>query len=327
MNKILLIIPYFGQFNNYFSLFLESCRNNPTVNWLILTDDTTLYSYPNNVKVVYTTLSEIKSRIEKKLGFDIKLDTPYKLCDFKPTYGYVFDEYLKGYAFWGYCDTDMIFGNIRTFITDDILNKSDKVLSRGHLSLWRNCKKMNEFFMASTNGLYKSVFTSEQNFSFDEWGAKGVAHYIKKYINKDRFWDEIPFDDISTLKGNFVSSQRGKEGLSNTIYRYDHGELQRLSLFDSCVNRVNCKFKNITHSGGYLHIPVLYIHLQKRNLLIKKGVADDQFLIVPPNKFIPYQEIDDVTLMKLGRKIWIYPQYFIIRYRNLLRKLKKFLHK
>ena len=103
MNKILLIIPYFGQFNNYFSLFLESCRNNPTVNWLILTDDTTPYSYPNNVKVVYTTLSEIKSRIEKKLGFDIKLDTPYKLCDFKPTYGYVFDEYLKGYAFWGYC--------------------------------------------------------------------------------------------------------------------------------------------------------------------------------------------------------------------------------
>ena len=87
------------------------------------------------------------------------------------------------------------------------------------------------------------------------------------------------------------------------------------------------KWRFRTGWGGYSHISVLYVHLQKRRMLIKDGVADDQFLIVPPNKFIPYQEIDDVTLMKLGRKIWIYPQYFIIRYRNLLRKLKKFLHK
>lgn len=50
MNKICLITPYFGKFNNYFELFLNSYRCNPTVNWLILSEDETQYSYPDDIK-------------------------------------------------------------------------------------------------------------------------------------------------------------------------------------------------------------------------------------------------------------------------------------
>ena len=47
------------------------------------------------------------------------------------------------YDFWGYCDIDLIFGNIRKFITDDILDKYDKILSRGHFTLFRNKDSIN----------------------------------------------------------------------------------------------------------------------------------------------------------------------------------------
>ena len=309
MNNILLIVPYFGKFNNYFTLFLDSCRHNPTVNWLILTDDVAGYPYPDNVKVVYTTLNEVKNKIEERLGFSVALYSAYKLCDFKPAYGYVFNEYLKGYDFWGYCDTDMIFGDIRSFITDSILRRSDKVLSRGHLSLWRNSKMMNEFFMTSTDGFYRTVFTSGSNFSFDEWGKRGVANHLKERLSEERFWDGVPFDDIHQLKGNFISAQRGPEGLSNTLYGYRQGTLVRHSI-----------------SGGVIHSkPVLYIHLQKRRMMVSPKTTPSGFIIAPPNKFLPYKEIDMSVLRSLGRKVWLYPQYFTIRYRNLSRKISGFL--
>ena len=47
----IFIIPYFGKFNNYFQLFLNSCSTNENYNWLILTDDDGKYDYPKNVEV------------------------------------------------------------------------------------------------------------------------------------------------------------------------------------------------------------------------------------------------------------------------------------
>ena len=53
MKKVAYVIPYFGKFPKGFDLFLMSCRNNPTIDWLIFTDDHTSYEYPSNVKVYY----------------------------------------------------------------------------------------------------------------------------------------------------------------------------------------------------------------------------------------------------------------------------------
>ena len=44
------------------------------------------------------------------------VNSPYKLCDYKPVYGLIFDEDLQDYDFWGHCDVDLIFGDIRKFI-------------------------------------------------------------------------------------------------------------------------------------------------------------------------------------------------------------------
>ena len=79
MLKKILIIPYFGKFNNYFELWLKSCEYNTDFDWLIFTDDKTNYQYPENVHVHYTTFENIKDRINNLFEFEISLDSPYKL--------------------------------------------------------------------------------------------------------------------------------------------------------------------------------------------------------------------------------------------------------
>lgn len=82
-NKICLVVPYFGKFNNYFQLFLNSCERNEEIHWLFFTDDRRRFDYPKNVKVVYCSFEEIKKVFQSKFTFKISLERPYKLCDYK----------------------------------------------------------------------------------------------------------------------------------------------------------------------------------------------------------------------------------------------------
>ena len=146
MKSILFICPYFGRLPEvHMRLWLQSCEKNPSVDWLILTDDkATALPCPPNVKVIYTTLQEIKRQAQEKFDFTISLVTPYKLCDYKPAYGYIFSEYVKGYDLWGHCDmTDCIFGNLRKYLTDSFLSGADKFLFLGHMTLYRNSPEVN----------------------------------------------------------------------------------------------------------------------------------------------------------------------------------------
>ena len=111
-----------GKFPWYFPYFLHSCRYNPTVDFLILTDNNDpSFELPTNVKIIPYSLGQFKTDAAKALGFDVAVESYYKLCDFKPAYGTVFADYIKEYDFWGYCDVDVIFGNIRAFMTDELL--------------------------------------------------------------------------------------------------------------------------------------------------------------------------------------------------------------
>ena len=101
MKRIAFVIPYFGKLPAMFPAWLNSCQQNPTIDFIVFTDDKTTYNYPDNVKVEYTTFDKVKKQISDLFDFENSLDTPYKLCDYKPTYGLVFAKWLKDYDFWG----------------------------------------------------------------------------------------------------------------------------------------------------------------------------------------------------------------------------------
>ena len=102
-----------GKYPWYFPYFLHSCRYNPTVDFLIFTDnyDPNL-EIPSNVKMIPYSIDLFKADAAKTLGFEVAVSSGYKLCDFKPAYGTIFSDCIKDYDFWGYCDMDMIFGNV-----------------------------------------------------------------------------------------------------------------------------------------------------------------------------------------------------------------------
>ncbi len=170
-NKILLLICYYGKFPWYFPYFLHSCMYNLSVDFIIITDNHYKHELPANVSIINMPWGKIKRMIGRRLGLNVQIESPYKLCDFKPAYGFIFPELIKGYDFWGHGDIDVIFGNIRKFITNETLNNHDLVNVRhdvlaGYFTLFKNHPKMNELFRCSKD--YKKVFTSPDYYNFDE---------------------------------------------------------------------------------------------------------------------------------------------------------------
>ena len=170
--SIALLVCYYGKLPWYFNYFVHSCKYNPTVDFYIITDDVTwVKPLPGNVKLIYKTVSEISSLASEKLGFEVNITYGYKLCDFKPAYGLIFSDILNEYDFWGHCDVDIILGNIRDFITDDLLQNYDLISVRpdwipGCFLLYKNILKMNTLFQHSKD--YKKVFISNKHYCFDE---------------------------------------------------------------------------------------------------------------------------------------------------------------
>lgn len=170
--SIALLTCWYGEYPWYFPYFIKSCVYNPTIDFIILTDNTnTIPAKPENVKVIHKTLDEFKTNASERLGFKVAIDTPYKLCDFKPAYGFLFPEIIAPYTFWGHGDIDMVYGDIRGFMTDELLDNYDILTPReditmGTFCLYRNDEQMNTLFMQSRD--YKEVFTNPEHFCFDE---------------------------------------------------------------------------------------------------------------------------------------------------------------
>jgi hypothetical protein len=120
------------------------------------------------------SFQEFKALIQKNLGIKINLRNPYKLCDFKPTYGLVLSKDLKGYNFWGSIDPDVIMGNFIKFINYDSLTGIDvysgitSYLS-GSFFLMRNNEICNNLFKKSKD--WEVVFQSQAYMAFDECGG------------------------------------------------------------------------------------------------------------------------------------------------------------
>lgn len=318
MKKIALVIPYFGKFNNYFHFWLESAKRNETIDFHIYTDQQV--ESIDNIKVHQTNLSEVSNLAVRKLSIVLKdnnkkiiklggVTSPYKLCDYKPIYGLIFNDDLRDYDFWGHCDVDLVFGDIRHFITDDILNKYDRILSRGHFSLYRNNKETNLTFLLSLNNSvgipsYETVYTSDKSYSFDEW--PGLSR-IWSSLKNDKFYDDIIFDDIAVLKGHFISSQKIKTtdvGVSNVIFEFYNGHL----------------YRHYIHDGKMVTQDTMYSHFQKRPMLVE--TKDTNHYLIIPNKFIEFRPPTINFLKKYGKTQIVYFHAIKLRIGNLYRKIK-----
>lgn len=326
-NKLCFVIPYFGHFPNYFPLFLKTCKANSGYNWLIFTDDLNEYDYPMNVHRVKMTFEECKKIIKSKFRCPINIENPYKLCDLKPMYGYIFEEYLKDYMFWGHCDVDTIIGNLSNWLTDDFLKRYDKIFCLGHLTIYRNTAENNRVFMLPYEGkeIYKDVLSTSDIYTFDEeWKDNVNICRLFEYYGKKCFRDDYSLN-IACPYNKFHRIQYvGREKMPNingyqiekykeAVYLWNDGDL--------------CRY--FVKAGNLCREDFLYLHLQWRRMRIDPLILDERvncFKIV--NDEFLAMDFDGVTIetfpfIKKTGRCWHTQRIFLNRLGRSIKSIFK----
>lgn len=255
INKVALVLPYYGSFPNYFQLFLRSVELNTEFEVLLVTDiETVGICLPDNVHVVRLSLGDIRDRIASSIPAPLKLDAAYKLCDCKPLYGILFEKELRSYDFWGHCDADMLFGDLSHFVTDEILDSHDKLFTHGHFVLYRNEPHVNRLAIEYHDAPCGLDFAASSSLCcyFDEVGMANIAKLsgLRVYENP-AFADITPKVDALTLAP--VCKEENLPG-------------QRFFWRNGCVIR--------TADGLSEATEFMYIHLQKRRMDVHVDVSE-----------------------------------------------------
>lgn len=231
--KVLIIIPYFGNLPKIMPAFVDSCRLNSKLDFLIYTDDDDINSMnlPSNVKVKISTFEYVKSLVPEDIREGLK--TPYKLCDYKPVYGEMFKSYLVGYDFWGYCDVDLILGKVDSFLEGLNLAQYDRLFDLGHLTLYRNNIEINSLYGKSIPDMKYTetcafAYHTAQACSMDECHMNRLCAYYME----DRWYcgHKMPYIDVNWHYPFFRSQHSELLDYPQIFVHYPDGRLFRFYL-------------------------------------------------------------------------------------------------
>ena len=217
-NKILLVTFLFGEKvanRRFLQMFVETAKTSG-VDLAIVGSPRPSFALPANVRHIPITWAQLVDRLSSKVfdGQDLsrlKNAPGYKVNDFKPLFAFLFEDLVSGYDWWGHVDNDIILGNVRHFLSDEILDQND-IISRqlkneeredmhkrtwGALTLYRNKPEINELFRLAASPL-QEIFDREETWAFDEWGQGGYYNSSMSSIiasNTDRLgirWASFP---------------------------------------------------------------------------------------------------------------------------------------
>lgn len=286
MYSIKYIVPYFGKLPEYFQLWLDTCKMNSDINWLVITDDRSDYRYPNNVEVVYCSFADIKTRFQSLYDFEISLKSAYKLVDYKVAYGEIFQAELTGFDYWGFCDIDLMWGNIRKFITDDILERFPKIGCQGHSTIFKNDPSINAVYRLILDDelSYKQAFSSERVCCTD-------IGFIRKRFEHLRLpiYDKTVYAGLDAYKPAFyLQAMPSTEAYKNSrqVFLWNGGDLYRYYIDHG----------NVKEEEYY------YIHFFKRPMKNQIQTMDKPILIVPNRYFNYYGKVTADVVNRFGHK-------------------------
>lgn len=262
--KKCLIICWYGKLPDYFEIWQKSCAYNKDYDFIVITDQD-FKPLGDNIIFKKMSLLEINDLINKKLDIKIKIEKPYKFCDFRPAYGKIFEDLLDSYEFWGHCDIDQVFGQISNFVTEEILNNYEKINRNGHFCLYKNSEKMNELYKKEGSIFsYKEVFTNNENYAFDE--KTGIEMIVGKNNIKTKYIDK--YADM------YIRYKRYKMGRAinykQQAFLWENGKLFRVYENNGILNKEE----------------LMYLHFQKKKPNIKVKDSSYTRLIMGSNYFM-----------------------------------------
>lgn len=180
--KIAFIIIFYGKKPTYLELFLKSAAYNKDIDFLFFSDWKKLPIVSDNIHYHRLKFSEFNNIAIKKGILNKEHSSPYKLCDLKPAWADILEEYIpeSKYNFVGYTDIDLILGDIKKFINQEVLKEYDffniwNEYVSGVFSLIRNNQFNRKIYTLSKS--WNLIFNDTGFFSFDE-------NFLPKFKNK-----------------------------------------------------------------------------------------------------------------------------------------------
>jgi hypothetical protein len=198
--KIAFVLTYFGKCP-WIEKYISNCNGiGGRWHWKIFTDINV--KSQGNVEVIPMTLEQFAERVNAKFYrhpnyFFRHNGTPsFNVFGFFPAYGYMFDDYLKGFDFWGHTNLDVVYGRLDEFITDEFLSNcdifgNDKDAINGIFSLYRNIYPVNNLFRQVFG--WEKIYSDAGWYGFDEREFSSIvrdAHNRKEIVFKSAFWAE-----------------------------------------------------------------------------------------------------------------------------------------
>ncbi|NRA10930.1 MAG: hypothetical protein HRT57_03120 [Crocinitomicaceae bacterium] len=234
MQRIIIFIPYFGKFPEWSDLFFETLKRNKTIDFLFYTDcEIEKYEAPN-IHYVKLSFQEYVDKVNEHLDFSFTPENAYKICDIRPLFGTIHKDDFKEYEFYGWCDMDLIFGDIRSFYTNELLNSFDVFTTHdgrmsGHFSLFRNNVRNREIYKSiykwqdtlkkphfigmdehGLNNAYQMTvidkFNEKFNRKIDNWLIRKIkARKIRRLYMREQY--STPFIPFPWIDGSLNSNQ------------------------------------------------------------------------------------------------------------------------
>lgn len=163
----------------------------------------------------------------------------------------------------------ILCGGVRNIITDDILERYDKIGFQGHSTLYRNTRKNNRRYRIEIPGHenFRGAFTSEKTWNFDEKAINCIYNSIGV-----PFYSETTFSTLAQYRRNFVARywpQKDSNKNKHVIYVWEEGKLFHVSAY----------------RGQVYKDEVMYVHWQKRKMKVECEGTECCIIVVPNRIF------------------------------------------
>lgn len=243
-----------------------SAANNREIDFLIFTDDTSIhtltYASAKNIIIRNWRFEQIQNLVKEKLQG--VLPRAYKLCDYKPCYGYLFSDYLQKYDYWGHCDIDTTLGDIMHFLKVVNYQEYERLFLHGHFILYKNTESMNKLFMSPVPRelppTMKFDFVKKTSYvcHYDEVGINLLcSFYLKKFCKTEISYDVSYYYESFRLSGHQPNIA--------PLVTYENGHIYGYE-FDTTTKKINRR-------------EYAYVHFMKRRFPADLCIPNDWMAI------------------------------------------------
>jgi len=232
MKRAVIILPYYGVLPWYFNYYLKSLEGRRFD--VLFVSDLEVKDAPKNLKQIKMSFDELNALIVAKVPGAVPLVDTRKLCDYKPMYGLIFEDYIRNYDYWGFGDCDLIYGSSIDALLSQLFDEGRDIISfcrywiSGSFCLLKNTASLREVYRNARD--LQDVFTISHCVCFDELGG---------------FW----FRDLTEGRMTMDDCRREKEYFTALVWR-----LPDINFYHEDIMCEDCLAHGaITVRGGHIY--------------------------------------------------------------------------